>query len=55
MVIDDAQASAPVAPYGINFVNKNNAWCILLSFAEEVAHAAGADAYKHLYKVRTAD
>ena len=39
---------------GVDFVDKDDARRLFFSLLEEVAHAAGADTYEHLDKVRTA-
>src|SRR5262249_25681497 len=54
-VVAAAEPGAAVAPDGVNFVDKDDAWRILFALLEQVAHAAGAYTYKHLYKVRTGD
>src|SRR5687767_6525911 len=40
---------------GIDFVDKNNAGGVFLSLLKQITHPAGADADKHLDKIRTAD
>ena len=42
-----------MAANGVNFVNENDAGCILLALLEKVANTAGADADKHFHEVRT--
>src|SRR5579863_4585050 len=36
----------------VNLVNENNAGSVLFALLKQVAHAAGADAHEHLYKIR---
>ena len=55
LVVSTAQASAALTPNGINFVDKDDAGCILLGVVKHVAHARCADANKHFHKVRSAD
>ena len=52
-VIAPAKSGAAVAPDSIYFVDEDDAGRIFLALFEHVAHAAGADADKHLDKVRT--
>src|SRR5258708_7920502 len=44
-----------MAAYGINFVDEDNAWSVLLALLEQVTYAACADADEHLNKVRAGD
>src|SRR3989454_1784092 len=48
-----AESCATMAPDGINFVNEDDAWRILLALFKKIAYAACAYADKHLYEVRT--
>ena len=52
LVIAAAKASTTLPPYRINFVYKYNGRGALLRFFKEIAHAAGADANKHLHELR---
>src|SRR5271155_494768 len=44
-----------MAANGVNFVNEDDAGRVLLALLKQVAHAARADADKHLNKVRSGD
>src|SRR5262249_6092342 len=50
-----AQAGTAMATDGIDFVDKDDARGVFLALFEEVAHAAGTDAYKHFHEVRAGD
>src|SRR5712692_2139466 len=49
------QASATVSPYGIDFINEDDARGILFALLEQIADTAGADAHEHLHKIRARD
>ena len=51
LVIAAAQPRAAMPADGVDLVDKDDAGCVLLALFEHVAHAAGADADKHLDKV----
>ena len=55
LVIAAAQPRAAMPADGVDLVDKDDAGRVLLALFEHVAHAAGADADKHLDEVRTAD
>ena len=38
--------------HGVDFVDEDDTGCFLLGLTEEVAHAAGTDAHKHLHEIR---
>src|SRR5262245_31745759 len=44
-----------MAPYGVDFVDENDAGGILFALFKEIAHAARAHADEHLDKIRTGD
>ena len=50
-----AQTRAAVTPDGVDFVDEDNAGCILFALLKQVTDAAGADAHKHLHEIRTGD
>lgn len=52
-VIAAAHAGTALAAHGIDFVNEQNAGCILLGVAEHVTDTAGTGADEHFHKVRT--
>src|SRR5260370_33296479 len=39
--------------HGVNFVDKDNAGCVLLALLEQIANPASADADEHLHEIRT--
>src|SRR5258708_9696261 len=43
----------PISSHGVNLVDENDAGSILLALLEKIAHAACADAHKHLDKIRS--
>ena len=53
LVVSAAQASAAMTSHRIDLVDEDNAGSVLLALLEKIAHAAGADANKHLHKIRT--
>ena len=55
LVVPAADAVPAVAAHGVNFVDEDEAWGVLLGFGEHVAHAAGADADEHFNEVRARD
>src|SRR5262249_20788868 len=55
LVVPAAQACAAMTAHGVNFVDEDNAWSVLLALLKQVANPAGAHAYEHLDKVRTGD
>src|SRR5690242_6549198 len=55
LVVTAAESCATMAADGVNFIDEDDAGRVLLSLLEEIAHAAGADAYKHFHEVRTGD
>ena len=44
-----------MAPDGVNFVDKYDAWGVLFALHKQVAHARCADADEHLDEVRAGD
>src|SRR5262249_61960865 len=44
-----------MASNSVDFVDENDAGCILLTLLKQVAHSARADAYEHFDEVRTGD
>ena len=54
-VVAAADAMAAMTADRVDFVDENNAGRGFLALLEHVAHAAGADADKHLDEIRTAD
>ena len=54
-VVSAAQAGAAMAADGVNFIDEDDAGRVLLALLEQVAHAAGADADKHLDEIRAGD
>ena len=55
LVVAAAQSGAAMAAYRVDFVDEDDAGGVLLALLKQVAHAARADADKHLHKVRTGD
>ena len=55
LIVSAAKSGAPVTPYRIDFVNKNNAGGILLALLKQVAHPAGTNANEHFHEVGTGD
>src|SRR2546423_6192426 len=55
LIVSAAQASAAMAAYSVNLINKDDAGSILLALLKQVANAACAHADKHLYEVGTGD
>ena len=53
LVVAAAEAGAAMAADRVNFIDEDDAGRVLLALFEQVAHAAGADADKHLHEVRT--
>ena len=51
-VMAAAKAAATLTPHRIDFIDEDDAWCILLRLRKEVADAGCADADKHFYEVR---
>ena len=54
-IVSTAQPVAARASYGVDLIDEHQAWRALAGLLEHVAHTAGADADKHLHKVRAAD
>ena len=44
-----------MTPDGVDFIDKDDAGCVLLGLIEHVAHARGAHAHEHLDEIRTGD
>src|SRR5262249_4940722 len=44
-----------MAADSVNFIDEDDARCVLLALLKQVANAAGAHANEHLYEVRTRD
>src|SRR5882724_9374415 len=44
-----------MAPYRVNFINKDDAGSVFLALLKQIAYPAGAYADKHFYEVRTRD
>ncbi|OQA28829.1 MAG: hypothetical protein BWY59_00654 [Verrucomicrobia bacterium ADurb.Bin345] len=55
LVVAPADAAETTAAHRVDFINEDDARCVLLALLEHVAHARGADADEHLHEVRTAD
>ena len=55
LVVRAAQPRATVAADGIDLVDEDDARAVALGLLEEIAHAAGADADKHLDELRAGD
>src|SRR5882724_5338243 len=49
------ESSAAMTAHSIDFIDEDDAGSILLALLEKVAHAARADAHKHLHEIRTGD
>ena len=54
-VVSAAETGATMAAHGVDFVDEDDAGCVLLALLEEVADAACTDADEHLDKVGTGD
>ena len=52
-VISAAQAGTSLPSYGIDFIDKNNARCILLCLLEEVTNTGSTHTDEHLHEIRT--
>src|SRR5690554_2127743 len=46
-----AMATTSVAPYGVNLINKNDAWRLFFGLLKHVANARGTHPHKHLHEV----
>src|SRR5215204_3094355 len=55
LVVSASQAGAALAAYSVDLVHEDDAGRVLLGLLEEITHAAGADADKHLNEVRAGD
>jgi len=55
LVMSAAQTGAPMAPYRVDFIDKNDAGGVFLCLAEKVPHAGRSNADKHFHKIRAAD
>ena len=53
LVVTTVDVHTASTPDGVNLVDEDNARRILLRIFKEVTHPRRANAYKHLYKVRT--
>ena len=53
LVVTSAEACAAMAADCVNFVDEDDAGCVLLALFEEISHAASADADEHFYEVGT--
>ena len=53
LVVAAAEAGAAMAADRVNFIDEDDAGRVLLALLKQIAHAAGADADKHLDEVRT--
>jgi hypothetical protein len=51
LVMPAAQASTTVAANSVDFVDEDNARSVLFALLEQVTHAAGAHANKHLHEI----
>src|SRR5882724_2828918 len=47
------ESSAAMTAHSIDFIDEDDAGSILLALLEKIAHAARADAHKHLHEIRT--
>lgn len=54
-VVTATETGATMATDGVDFVDEDDARCVLLRLLEHVAHAACADADEHFNEVRTGD
>ena len=52
LIMSAAHSRPAASRHGINLINENNAWRILLRFFEQIPYAGRANSDKHLYKVR---
>src|SRR4029077_9024131 len=55
LVVAATEAGATLAPNGIDLVDEDDAWGVLLRLVEEVADARGADPDEHLDELRAGD
>ena len=55
LIVTTAHAVSAMATDSVNFINENQAGRALLSLLKHIAHAARADAHKHLHEIRTTD
>ena len=55
LVVSAAQAGAAMAAHRVDFIDEDDARCILLALLKQVAHAARAHADEHLNEIRTGD
>ncbi len=55
LVMTTAETRAAMAAHRVNFVDEDDAGGVLLALLEQIAHAAGAHAHKHLHEIRTGD
>src|SRR6266436_6029978 len=53
LVVSPAEARSAMPPDRVDFVDEDDAGCILLALLKQVAHAAGAHANEHFNEVRT--
>src|SRR6476619_5788022 len=49
------KACTAVTPYGVDFIDENNAGGVFLSLFKQVANTAGAHTHEHLDEIRTGD
>ena len=54
-IVTAADTGAALAPDGIDLVDEDDAWAVLLGLIEEIADAACADTDEHLNEIRAAD
>src|SRR5690625_7408086 len=55
LIVATTVAAAAMATNGVNFVNKDDARCLLFGLIEHIPHSGGAHTDKHLHKVRARD
>ena len=54
-IVTAADTGAALAPDGIDLVDEDDAWAVLLGLIEKIADAACADTDEHLNEIRAAD
>ena len=49
--MSSTKSCTSLTSYCINFINKDNTWCIFLSLLEEIADTGSTNTYEHFHKI----